>query len=84
MDKEVLLRMQNQIKYCEEHLEILLSICHELGTFCSFYPLTCMEKIQLMKVIVGCELNGPKIDIGKLYHDKIQLEKEILEMEKGI
>ena len=82
MNKEVLSRMENQIKYCEEHLQILLSICEEAGNFSSFYPLQCLEKMQLMNVIVKCELHGPKIDIAKLYNDKIQLEKEILELEK--
>ncbi len=81
MDKEVLEKMENQIKYCKYNLEILISICNELGSFCSFYPLQCLEKIQLMNVIVKCELHGPKIDIAKLYNDKIQLEKEILELE---
>lgn len=83
MNKEILSRMENQIKYCEEQLETLLSICDELGNFCGFYPLICKEKLQLMKVVVKCELYGPKIDIAKLYHDKIELEKEILQYEKN-
>ena len=77
MNPETLKRLMNQIDHLEDHVNITLSICRELGEWCSLYPLECLSKIRLMKFIVECEINGFPED--KLYGLKQYLENESTE-----
>ena len=52
------LKMMSEIARLETGLESLIHLTQQEGNFCLFYPLECLEKLQIMKIIVDTEISG--------------------------